>query len=103
MLAICSTPVRVYNKSAHWRQRSAAGGSRMYIDSETHNKKIKKLEDEVSMYKTLNKKLMTLASWNLRSCHSALKNSQEMLELLQDEGNYSSGVQFDDWTDSEGK
>jgi hypothetical protein len=75
----------------------------VYIDSETHNKKIKKLEDEVSMYKTLNKKLMTLASWNLRSCHSALKNSQEMLELLQDEGNYSPGVQFDDRTDGEGE
>src|SRR6056300_1568264 len=103
MLAICASPVRVYNKSAHWRQRSASGGSRVYIDSETHNKKIKKLEDEVSMYKTLNKKLMTLASWNLRSCHSALKNSQEMLELLQDEGNYSPGVQFDDRTDGEGE
>ena len=103
MLAICTTPVRVYNKSAHWRQRSAASGSRMYIDSETHNEKIKKLEDEVSMYKTLNKKLMTLASWNLRSCHSTLKNSQEMLELLQDEGNYSSGVQFTDRADSERK
>lgn len=107
MLATPS-PVRVYNNStrAHWRQNAAAGGGgirrqRATATSDENSIKIKKLEDEVLMYKTLNKKLVTLASWNLRACHSALKNSQEMLELLQDEGNFSSGVQINDRSDSE--
>lgn len=64
MLAI---PLRIYNTSVPKKKQS----------------RIKKLEEEVERYKTANRKLKILAEWNLRATQSALKNSQEMIEIIE--------------------
>ena len=46
--------------------------------------KIKKLEKEVDRYKKANKKLRMIASWNLRAAQSAFKDSENILQILDD-------------------
>jgi len=42
------------------------------------------LNKEISECKRVNQKLAMIAKWNVRATQSALKNSQEMLEILED-------------------
>jgi hypothetical protein len=46
--------------------------------------KIEKLEHEVDRYKKANKKLRMIASWNLRAAQSAFKDSENILQILDD-------------------
>jgi hypothetical protein len=46
--------------------------------------KIEKLEREVDRYKKANKKLRMIASWNLRAAQSAFKDSENILQILDD-------------------
>lgn len=79
MFAICATPVRVYN-SVEKKPEAAPRHKRSIRDTE----EIRKLQKKVTKYETTNKKLKKLAEWNLRSTKSALKDVQEMLELMED-------------------
>jgi hypothetical protein len=42
------------------------------------------LEHEVDRYKKANKKLRMIASWNLRAAQSAFKDSENILQILDD-------------------
>ena len=41
------------------------------------------LELEVEKYKHINTKLKLLVGWNVRAAHSALKSSQDILEIIE--------------------
>jgi hypothetical protein len=43
-----------------------------------------RLRKDIVKYKTANNKIKTLAKWNLRSTRSALKDIEEMLEVIED-------------------
>ena len=45
---------------------------------------VEELELQVDTYKRLNSRLKLLANWNVRATQSALKNSQDILELVED-------------------
>jgi predicted RNase H-like nuclease (RuvC/YqgF family) len=79
MFAISATPIRVYN-SVEKKPEAAPRRKRSIRDTE----EIRKLQKKVTKYETTNKKLKKLAEWNLRSTKSALKDVQEMLELMED-------------------
>ena len=87
-------PIRIYNtapneeKPKHWRQHPNRVRRRVYaVNSPKVNEdtvKIKKLEKEVDRYKKANKKLRMIASWNLRAAQSAFKDSENILQILDD-------------------
>lgn len=92
MFAICATPIRVYNsvekkpeaapKYRHWRQR--AMNPEMPRVSRCQDVTIRQLTSQITEYKTANKRLKMLALWNLRSTRSALKDVEQMLEVIED-------------------
>jgi hypothetical protein len=89
MFAISATPVRVYNSvekrpQKHWRQRAM---NPEMARSHPEIERIKQLETDVKKYKDANEKLKKLAEWNLRSTKSALKDVQEILDILGDDQN----------------
>ena len=43
-----------------------------------------RLRKDIVKYKTANNKIKTLAKWNLRSTRAALKDIEEMLEVIED-------------------
>ncbi len=45
---------------------------------------VEELELQVDTYKRLNSRLKLLANWNVSATQSALKNSQDILELVED-------------------
>jgi hypothetical protein len=45
---------------------------------------IRQLTSQITEYKTANKRLKMLALWNLRSTRSALKDVEQMLEVIED-------------------
>jgi thiamine biosynthesis lipoprotein ApbE len=51
---------------------------------EKQSAKIEVLNKEISECKRVNQKLTMIAKWNVRATQSALKNSQDMLEILED-------------------
>jgi len=92
MFAISVTPVRVYNsvekkpeaapqykRNRHWRQHSMS--PRMPV-SDYKDVKIHELERQIDIYEAENKKLKLIAGWNLRAVQSALKNCQDMMDIL---------------------
>jgi len=94
MFAISATPVRVYNsvekkpkaapqpkRNRHWRQHAV---SPQMPRSDTRDAIIDELREKLEKYEDTNKKLKLLASWNLRSTKSALKDVQEMLRALDE-------------------
>lgn len=94
MFAISATPVRVYNsvekkpkavprpkRNRHWRQHAV---SPQMPRSDTRDAIIVELREKLEKYEDTNKKLKLLASWNLRSTKSALKDVEEMLRVLDE-------------------
>ena len=85
MNAIGITPTRVYNVgNRHWRQTSSNPVTPRDRVVEKQSAKIEVLNKEISECKRVNQKLAMIAKWNVRATQSALKNSQEMLEILED-------------------
>lgn len=77
------------NNRKHWRQHS-----REPVEIRSHNfamtpqtddtECVKQLREQVQFYRTATMKMKTLASWNLRSTKSALKDVQEMIDVIED-------------------
>lgn len=85
MIAVGITPTRVYNVgNRHWRQTSRNPVTPRDRVVEKQCAKIEVLNKEISECKRVNEKLTMIAKWNVRATQSALKNSQEMLEILED-------------------
>ena len=85
MIAIGITPTRVYNVgNRHWRQTSSNPVTPRDRVIEKQSAKIEVLNKEISECKRVNQKLTMIAKWNVRATQSALKNSQDMLEILED-------------------
>ena len=85
MNAIGITPTRVYNVgNRHWRQTSSNPVTPRDRVVEKQSAKIEVLNKEISECKRVNQKLKMIAAWNVRATQSALKNSQDMLEILED-------------------
>ena len=85
MNAIGITPTRVYNVgNRHWRQTSSNPVTPRDRVVEKQSAKIEVLNKEISDCKRVNEKLKMIAKWNVRATQSALKNSQDMLEILED-------------------
>lgn len=85
MNAIGITPTRVYNVgNRHWRQTSSNPDTPRDRVVEKQSAKIEVLNKEISECKRVNQKLTMIAKWNVRATQSALKNSQDMLEILED-------------------
>ena len=96
MFVVAFTPVRVYNsiekkpeavpkhKSSsqrHWRQCAANPQIRLncYDDENAQQ-----LQSQVYKYRNANEKLKRLTTLNLRATKSALKDVEDVLEILQD-------------------
>lgn len=45
---------------------------------------VRQLREQVRLYKNATRKMKTLALWNLRSTKSALKDVQEMIDVIED-------------------
>ena len=85
MNAIGITPTSVYNVgNRHWRQTSSNPVTPRDRVVEKQSAKIEVLNKEISECKRVNQKLAMIAKWNVRATQSALKNSQDMLEILED-------------------
>lgn len=102
MFALARAPTHIYNtikktdesKSSrggrHWRQHSGRTVHRQNFamsptkEPTDNTVKIEKLEREVDRYKKANKKLRMIASWNLRAAQSAFKDSENILQILDD-------------------
>jgi len=85
MIAVGITPTRVYNVgNRHWRQTSSNPVTPRDRVVEKQSAKIEVLNKEISECKRVNQKLTMIAKWNVRATQSALKNSQDMLEILED-------------------
>jgi hypothetical protein len=95
MFAISATPIRVYNSvekkpeaaprhkpHRHWRQH--AMNPQMPRVSRCQEVTIRQLTSQITEYKTANKRLKMLALWNLRSTRSALKDVEQILEVIED-------------------
>ena len=77
------------NNRKHWRQYS-----REPVEIRSHNfamtpqttdtECVKQLREQVQLYRTATMKMKTLALWNLRSTKSALKDVQEMIDVIED-------------------
>ena len=87
---------RIYNTAhkersgKHWRQYSTGAttrGRRKFVVNPPDSKsevKIEKLEKDLKKYKCANEKLKMIAGWNIRATQSVLKNSMEILEIVED-------------------
>ena len=101
MFAIARAPTHIYNtikkndeskptrSGRHWRQHSGRTVHRQNFamspkEPTNDTVKIEKLEREVDRYKKANKKLRMIASWNLRAAQSAFKDSENILQILDD-------------------
>ena len=99
MVSITYTPTfTIYNtekktkkNTKHWRQYSTKSSERPRINfamapppKTLMRDRVVELELEVERYKRINSKLKLLAGWNVRAAHSALKSSQDILEIIED-------------------
>lgn len=96
MFSITYTPgFTVYNtekkNNKHWRQYSTKSSERPRTNfamtpppKTLMRDRVVELELEVKKYKRINSKLKLLAGWNVRAAHSALKSSQDILEIIED-------------------
>ena len=83
------TRVNKERKVRHWRQYT-----REPMEMRTHNFAmsphttetdcVKQLRDQIAIYRNTTRKMKTLALWNLRSTRSALKDVQEMIDVIED-------------------
>ena len=125
MATLC-TPLRIYNTSSdhskknrkkkldaavtrvdnerkgrHWRQYT-----REPMEMRTHNFAmsprtteadcVKQLRDQIAIYRNTTRKMKTLALWNLRSTRSALKDVQEMIDVIEDLYGEAAFEEFED-------
>ncbi len=125
MATIC-TPLRIYNTSSdqskknrkakldaavtrvnterngrHWRQYTPEP-----MEMRTHNFAmssrtteadcVKQLRDQIAIYRNTTRKMKTLALWNLRSTRSALKDVQEMIDVIEDLYGEAAFEEFED-------
>lgn len=83
MLVIACTPINIVSttqkpsKKRHWRQRSA-------FPREISDDRIEQLDDTISNYKCINDKLKRIVKCNIHATKNALKNSRDILEILED-------------------
>jgi len=91
MFTVSATPLRVYNESQpaperkttrHWRQHAMIPRTSHVEHSQSVN--VQELHKKLEKYEKANDKLKMLAGWNLRSVKSALKDVQELMEILED-------------------
>jgi hypothetical protein len=83
MLAIA--PLRIYNTTDKDPMKKRVNNPRKY--RHVINKpdgEVERLREQVAKYERGHAKLKRLASWNLRSTKSSLKDIQETLETLED-------------------
>ena len=84
LTVICSqVPGRVFEtptEQARIRLKHPKRGP--YVANKTDDKK--KLRDEISRNRVLRMKIATLARWNQRSLESALSDTTQIIELLDD-------------------
>lgn len=83
------TRVNKDRKVRHWRQYTPEP-----MEMRTHNfamsphtadtECVRQLREQVRLYKNATRKMKTLALWNLRSTKSALKDVQEMIDVIED-------------------
>ena len=89
MIAIACAPTRIYNtapneeKPKHWRQHPNRVRRRVYAMNED-TLRIKKLENEVDMYKKAHQKMKMIAIWSLRANEAALSDSRTILHTLEE-------------------
>jgi hypothetical protein len=86
MYVIACAPIRVFNvdqkpsKKRHWRQRSAS-------PREITDDRIEQLDGSISEYKRTNDKMKMLVTLNIQATLSTLKQSQDILQILEDLSN----------------
>lgn len=75
----------------HWRQYSTGSSERPRVKFAMSPKpktlmrdRVVELELEVEKYKQINTKLKMIAGWNVRASKSALRDSQHILEIIED-------------------
>ena len=75
----------------HWRQYSTGSSERPRVKFAMTPKpktllrdRVVELELEVEKYKQINTKLKLIAGWNVRASKSALRDSQHILEIIED-------------------
>jgi hypothetical protein len=75
----------------HWRQYSTGSSERPRVKFAMTPKpktlmrdRVIELELEVEKYKKINSKLKMIAGWNVRASKSALRDSQHILEIIED-------------------
>jgi hypothetical protein len=75
----------------HWRQYSAGVSKRPRVKFAMSPKpktlmrdRVVELELEVEKYRQINTKLKMIAGWNVRASKSALRDSQHILEIIED-------------------
>ena len=98
MLSITNTIYNAANEQEppkkskrHWRQYSAGVSKRPRVKFAMSPKpktlmrdRVVELELEVEKYKQINTKLKMIAGWNVRASKSALRDSQHILEIIED-------------------
>jgi|TARA_B110000858_G_C17477739_1_gene325736 phosphoenolpyruvate-protein kinase (PTS system EI component) len=96
MFALARAPTHIYNtikketeeKPKHWRQHPNRVRRRVYaVNSPKVNEdtlRIKKLENEVDMYKKAHQKMKMIATWSLRANEAALSDSRTILHTLEE-------------------
>lgn len=95
------TRVNKERKVRHWRQYT-----REPMEMRTHNFAmsphtteadcVKQLRDQIAIYRNTTRKMKTLALWNLRSTRSALKDVQEMIDVIEDLYGEAAFEEFED-------
>lgn len=95
------TRVNKERKARHWRQYT-----REPMDMRTHNFAmssrtteadcVKQLRDQIAIYRNTTRKMKTLALCNLRSTRSALKDVQEMIDVIEDLYGEAAFEEFED-------
>lgn len=83
MLAIA--PLRIYNTADKDPMKKRVNNPRKYrYVINKPDGEVERLREQVAKYERGRAKLKRLASWNLRSTKSSLKDIQETLETLED-------------------
>ena len=95
------TRVNKERKVRHWRQYTPEP-----MEMRTHNFAmsphtteadcVKQLRDQIAIYRNTTRKMKTLALWNLRSTRSALKDVQEMIDVIEDLYGEAAFEEFED-------
>ena len=87
---IYNTEKKIKKDTKHWRQYSTKTSERPRMNfamtpptKTLMRDRVIELELEVEKYKHINTKLKLLVGWNVRAAHSALKSSQDILEIIE--------------------